>query len=259
MDTINQATKIWKAFSKEVVPMQPEYNNIEVKDLIGNLFCPGPWYSYRFEINEGIFGYMHPNAKEFYGKNERDIVIEDLIERIHPEDHTFFLNCESIVADFLTTKIDPIDIFKYKFVYSYRFRTPNGQYRHLLHQCIAFARGEKGNMISSLGVHSFIDHLSPKSNYKLSIIGDGCPSYFGINVLHTDHTDSKLIPMDNPFSRREVDVIRLISSGLSSKEIATSLFISVATARTHRQNIMEKANCRNTAELVAKCFQMGIL
>ena len=257
MNTVNQAIKIWKAFSKDVMPIQPEYNNIEVKDLLGNFFCPGPWYSYKFEINEGHFDYMHPNAKEFYGKDERDIVIEDLIERIHPEDHIFFLNCEAIVADFLTTKIEPKDIFKYKFVYSYRFRAPNGQYRHFLHQCIAFARGEKGNMTASLGVHSFIDHLSPRSNYKLSIIGmDGCPSYLGINVLHTG---SQLVPMDNPFSQREVDIIRLISTGLSSKEIATSLFISVATARTHRQNIMEKANCHNTAELVAKCFQLGIL
>lgn len=200
---------------------------------------------------------MHPNAKEFYGKDEKDISVEDLIERIHPDDHPFFLNCEALVANFLTEKIDPKEIFKYKFVYSYRFRVPNGEYRHFLHQCIAFARGEKGNMTTSFGVHAFIDHLAAKSNNKLSIIGmDGFPSYLGIDIMDAKN---RLLPMENPFSQREVEIIRMISSGLSSKEIATSLFISPATARTHRQNILDKAECHNTAELVAKCFQLGIL
>lgn len=65
--------------------------------------------------------------------------------------------------------------------------------------------------------------------------------------------------MENNFSQREVEIIQLISAGLSSKEIAEALFISHATARTHRQNILNKAKCQNTAELVAKCFQLGIL
>jgi DNA-binding CsgD family transcriptional regulator len=257
METINQATKIWKAFSKEVAPIQPEFNEIDVKNLIGNLFCPGPWYSFKFEINEGHFSYVHPNAKEFYGKDEKEITVENLIERIHPDDHDFFLNCEALVANFLTEKIAPQDIFKYKFVYSYRFRVPSGEYRHLLHQCIAFVRGEKGNMTTSFGVHALIDHLAAESNYKLSIIGmDEHPSYMGIEI---PTGKNKLLPMENPFSQREVEIIRLMSMGLSSKEIATSLFISTATARTHRQNILNKAMCQNTAELIAKCFQLGIL
>jgi DNA-binding CsgD family transcriptional regulator len=257
MDTINQAMKIWKAFSKEVTPIQPELNNIDVKTLIGNLFCPGPWYSFKFEINQGHFSYMHSNAKEFYGKDENDIILTDLIDRIHPDDHNFFLESEALVADFLTEKINPQEMFKYKFVYSYRFRIPNGEYRHLLHQCIAFARGEKGNMITSFGVHAFIDHITPKSNYKLSIIGmDEYPSYFGITV---PNPKIKFQPLEAPFSPREIEIIRLISEGLSSREIAASLFISHATARTHRQNILDKAKCQNTTALVAKCFQLGIL
>lgn len=257
METLKQATAIWKAFSKEVMPIEPRFNNIDVKALVGNLFCPGPWYSFRFEITEGYFSYMHPNAKEFYGKDETEILLEDLIERIHPDDHQFFLDCELLVAEFLTNDIAPEDMFKYKFVYSYRFRAPNGAYRHFLHQSIAFARGENGNMTTLFGVHAFVDHLAPKSNNKLSIIGmDGYPSFMGINM---PNSENHLLPMENLFSQREVEIIRLISTGLSSKAIAEALFISPATARTHRQNILDKAKCQNTAVLVAKCFQLGIL
>jgi DNA-binding NarL/FixJ family response regulator len=85
---------------------------------------------------------------------------------------------------------------------------------------------------------------------------DGHPSYPGINI---PNPGNKLLHMENPFSQREMEIIRLIAAGLSSKEIASSLFISTATARTHRQNILDKAECQNTAQLVAKCFQMGVL
>lgn len=257
METINQATKIWKAFGKEVMPIQPEINELDIKDLMGNLFCPGPWYTYVFAINEGYFSYMHPNAKDFYNLNPKDIVLTDLFERIHPDDHDFLLRCEAIVAEFITERIEPHTMFKYKFVYTYRFRDPSGRYRHLLQQNIAFSRGEKGNMTASLGLHTYIDHLVPNSNHKLSIIGmEGHPSYLGIDILNSK---TPLQILQNPFSQREIEIIRKIAEGLSSKEIAQALFISHATARTHRQNILDKAECRNTAELVTLCFRLGIL
>lgn len=257
MESIKKATEIWKAFGKEVMPIQPQINEVDVRNVMGNLFCPGPWYSFIFEINEGYFSFVHPNAHEFYGKDSKQVQLVDLFDHIHPDDHEFLLRCEAIVADFLTERVDADSIFKYKFTYSYRFRDITGQYRHFLHQCIAFARGPKGNMTASFGVHSYIDHLVPQSNNKLSIIGmDGYPSYLGIDVLNSSNP---LQLLNNPFTQRETEIIRLISQGMSSGEIAKELFISEATARTHRQNILEKAACKNTAELVAKCFRMGIL
>jgi len=257
MESVKKAKEIWRAFGKEVMSIQPQFNEVDVKSLMGNLFCPGPWYSFVFEINEGYFSFVHPNAEQFYGKASQEVLLADLFDRIHPDDMDFFLRCESIVADFLTEKIDANSMFKYKFTYSYRFRDKHDNYRHFLHQCIAFARGPNGNMTASFGVHSFIDHLVPHSNNKLSIIGmDGFPSYLGMDVLHSDNP---LQILHNPFSRRETEIIRLISQGLSSGQIAKELFISQATTRTHRQNILEKAECKNTAELVAKCFRMGFL
>ncbi|MEZ4894200.1 MAG: helix-turn-helix transcriptional regulator [Saprospiraceae bacterium] len=239
------------------MPIEPEMNDIEVSNLVGSIYCPGPWYSYVFAINEARFISMHQNARQFYGKENNEVTIDDLIDRIHPDDHPFFLRSEGIIADFLTEKIDPATMFKYKMVYSYRFRDPSGKYRLLLHQCIAFARGPQGNMVASMGVHTFVDHLFTDNNYKLSIIGlDGYPSYLGMDILE----DSKpLMLLDHPFSVREIEIIRKLSEGLSSKAIASELFISVDTVRTHRQNLLEKAKCHSTAELIAKCYQQGIL
>lgn len=54
----------------------------------------------------------------------------------------------------------------------------------------------------------------------------------------------------NALSEREIEIIQLIKSGLSSKEIASKLDISLKTVEVHRHNILKKLNLKNTAALV---------
>ena len=51
----------------------------------------------------------------------------------------------------------------------------------------------------------------------------------------------------NNLSRREIDIIKLIKEGLSSKEIALQLDISLKTVEVHRYNILKKLKLKNTA------------
>ena len=60
-------------------------------------------------------------------------------------------------------------------------------------------------------------------------------------------------------SGREIEVIQLVASGLSSKEIASRLDLSVRTVEKHRANIMEKIGVREVASLVRWCVQAGLV
>ncbi|MFZ9695929.1 MAG: response regulator [Chitinophagaceae bacterium] len=60
----------------------------------------------------------------------------------------------------------------------------------------------------------------------------------------SEHPDLNLL------SRREIDVVQLIKDGLSSKEIAKRLDISLKTVEVHRYNILRKLKLNNTASLV---------
>jgi len=51
---------------------------------------------------------------------------------------------------------------------------------------------------------------------------------------------------------KEREVLQLIASGLSSKEIARRLSISFYTVQTHRKNMLAKVGAKNTAELIVK-------
>jgi len=58
---------------------------------------------------------------------------------------------------------------------------------------------------------------------------------------------------------RECEVLRLIASGLTNKQIADKLFISVKTVETHRKNIMQKLDVHTIADLVKYTIKTGLL
>ncbi|HVZ55983.1 MAG TPA: response regulator transcription factor [Chitinophagaceae bacterium] len=60
----------------------------------------------------------------------------------------------------------------------------------------------------------------------------------------------KEFPGMSTLTEREIDIIQLIKEGLSSKEIASRLDITLKTVEVHRYNILKKLNLKNTAALV---------
>jgi DNA-binding NarL/FixJ family response regulator len=64
---------------------------------------------------------------------------------------------------------------------------------------------------------------------------------------------------DDILTARETIILRLIASGLTNKQIADKLSISVKTVDTHRTKIMQKLNARKTADLVRYAVKMGII
>ena len=60
-------------------------------------------------------------------------------------------------------------------------------------------------------------------------------------------------------STREIEIIKLISRGLTNKEIASELFISEFTVSTHRKNIFRKTKTHNVASLLALATKLNLL
>ena len=54
-------------------------------------------------------------------------------------------------------------------------------------------------------------------------------------------------------SKREKDVLTLLMQGLSSKDIADHMCLSINTIQTYRKRLFEKMDAKNAAELVCKC------
>jgi len=136
--------------------------------------------------------------------------------------------------------------------------------------------GDLPARLISQGVHGFVDKSAP-INYLIqaieSVIAGGM--FFATNVPPKVSAAGAQQPKVEPsvkagppvasldaiktLSARELEVIRLVAEGHSSKEIADRLDLSVRTVEKHRANIMDKINVKEVASLVRWCIHSGIV
>jgi two-component system, NarL family, response regulator NreC len=64
---------------------------------------------------------------------------------------------------------------------------------------------------------------------------------------------------NDPLSKREREVLRLLALGHTNQEISELLCLSVRTAESHRANIMQKLRLQSRAELVRHALAQGLL
>jgi ATP/maltotriose-dependent transcriptional regulator MalT len=62
-----------------------------------------------------------------------------------------------------------------------------------------------------------------------------------------------------PLSEREVEVLRLVTKGLSNREIAAKLFISAGTAKTHIHHVCGKLGVRNRTEAAMRAKELNLV
>lgn len=93
-------------------------------------------------------------------------------------------------------------------------------------------------------VHSGLPFLSPALVLALT----------GASGEEPDESDAG----EPELTSREKDVLGLIAGGMSSKEIATRLGISIQTVSNHRSSLMRKTRCDSVAQLVRLAIRLGM-
>ena len=119
-----------------------------------------------------------------------------------------------------------------------------------------------------LGGHGYLLKTSLPSElvHALSTVAAGRPflcSAIGLSLLARLYAGSlaqgDVARTALGLSKREMEVLALVSDGLTNAEIADKLFTSKRTVETHRQNIMDKTQTRNTAALIKMAARQGLL
>jgi DNA-binding NarL/FixJ family response regulator len=59
-------------------------------------------------------------------------------------------------------------------------------------------------------------------------------------------------------SKREIQILRLISGGFSNKEISNTVFLAEGTVRNHISNILIKLDCRDRTQAALKAIQLQL-
>jgi LuxR family maltose regulon positive regulatory protein len=62
-----------------------------------------------------------------------------------------------------------------------------------------------------------------------------------------------------PLSERELEVLELVAQGLSNRQIAERLFITVGTVKSHAHNIYGKLAVQRRTEAIARARELGLV
>jgi DNA-binding CsgD family transcriptional regulator len=60
-------------------------------------------------------------------------------------------------------------------------------------------------------------------------------------------------------SKRELEILNLMARGHSNEEIASKLFVSLSTVKTHNQNLFEKLNVKRRTQAIEKARRLKLI
>ncbi|WP_284461386.1 response regulator transcription factor [Chryseobacterium sp.] len=75
----------------------------------------------------------------------------------------------------------------------------------------------------------------------------------------SNEQEKRNLHMKDPLTRREMEILKLICDGYSSKDISEKLFISINTVETHRKRILLKLNVKNSVGIVKYALENHII
>lgn len=169
-------------------------------------------------------------AVPFLKKNKVEVVLLD----INLPDISGIDLCKKIHTEFPLIKILGISTFSER---SYISRM--------------IENGASGYLIKSASAEEIAEAIDTVLKDKM---------YLSVSMEHIARPLS-IIPSDNlpALTKREKEILQLISEGMTNNQIAEKLFISPLTVDSHRKNLLTKLNVNNTASLIKLAVQNGLI
>ncbi len=144
----------------------------------------------------------------------------------------------------------------YTFSFNFRIRSNTDEWRVYMQSITSLNNMAPGLPLHFTGIITDITHF--KTDNKIVFIAE---------KNNPDKTMYQLIVHENfspdknniHLTKRELEVLKCLNDGLSSKQIANKLFASQNTINNHRKNILKKTNTKNTSELIGMALKKGII
>ncbi len=220
----------------------------------------GPYFWFVFNTINGLVHAVGGMIEKVVPMDKDDFlnkVPEKLFAAVHPEDISKMFAFTNYWVNFFAALPDERKKMVRPTIYI-RQLNPAGVYRWVMVQYLDSVYDTYGTIGYGLTLVTDISHIKKEGVAMMSVLDhydDSCQIFFC--------TDGKALPDSNTIlpklTAREVEVVRFLATGFSSKQLASELNISIKTVDNHRQNLLRKTNTGNTGELVAYAINNGFI
>jgi DNA-binding CsgD family transcriptional regulator len=208
-------------------------------------------YVYVEDGKNNTLVYISQNFCDFLGYNPSNVKIrlDDLFSRyIHPSDIMTFVDFRNNILEFTNTLSNEERMY-YKHIFEFRTQLSEREWIRLIsqHQLLGFSSDNTPVLLGIINI-SFIQAVNQSVNFHMTNIKTG-------GTISFPMCES----FDNLLSKRELEILKLVSEGMLSREISIKLSISIHTVNGHRQKILQKMNVRNLTEAISMARKRNLL
>lgn len=196
-------------------------------------------------FREGLFMLLSKNeAYALVGSYSNG---KELIHSLNPDNLP-----DVILLDISMPEMDGLEVLKYL------------KRNHPSIHTIAISMHEDGNYVVKCvrsGAKGYLIKNADEEELELAIatVMSG-KKYFNSNISELMINNMSLDTVTNQrLSPKEVEILKYISEGLTTKEVADKLYISTRTVETHRANMLKKLEVKNTPELIKKAAKLHLI
>lgn len=240
-----------KVENKELVDYQSFFSKT-ISDI--KRFAVGPFFWVISNHSDMKVIAMSDNISQLTSfPKEKHIDFDFWLSLIHPDDRLYLMGAMEAASN-IYYGMDEINREYITLNLYARMINQHNQYRWILIQSPLQYLNQNGKMESCLIVIYDLSHFEIKNMPIISIIDsrdqEKCYEQH-INMLETK------LPLT--ITKRELEILTLVSQGYNSPEIAEKLFIAYSTVEKHKSNLRTKTNTRTSAELIAYCIRYNII
>lgn len=216
------------------------------ENLLG-LFQIRDYFHVLLNLDKGLFEFCGQGVSNVLGYGSNTFSRTQLIESIHPEDLQAFVKNERKIIE-LFNQLSSDAILENNVRYTFRIRNGIGVYKRLMRQLVCLEVDDTQKPLRVMSEYSDITCLDKDTQMS---IGGQNDSRHGSAVISEDSLEKS----KNPFSEREIEILKSVAKGESVKEIANNMKLSVNTINNHKCNMLRKAACRSCHGLICKALR----
>lgn len=184
--------------------------------------------------------------------------VDSYLSKWHPVDFEIFNNK---IFPYNIQFLQNLPLDKYQdivFSYNYRIMNAEGIYLTMLQRFSFIPSNVIGKPIGILGIVLDITHFKTDDSVIHTIEEISNENHIRTSKVLFKRTylpDEKLLTL----SRRELEILQLMSGGYSSKQIAGKLGVSIFTINNHRKKMLYKTKTANSTELLNNAVRHGLI